>query len=80
MNNTNAFYILSLKRREIEESMSKFEVDIMEIKEDAKKEPKGSQDRKDLMQCAKDIEDCEKYKILKAELSLMNFCINTVFY
>jgi len=79
MNNTQAFYKLSLKRREIEEALSKYDLDIKEIKDNAKLEKKGSQDRKDLMECAKYIEDSESYKILKAEWNLMNFCINTVF-
>ena len=79
MNNTQAFYKLSLKRREIEEALARRDLDIHNIKEHAKQEKKGSEYRKQLMESAKYIEDSEAYKILKAEYNLMNFCINTLF-
>lgn len=78
--NTTAYYKLTGRRSCIEDLIEPYDTAIKDLKEDAKKLKKGSQERQDLMKKANDLNNDTVYKNLKLELRTLNFCINTVFY
>lgn len=80
MDNVKAFYRLSKKREEIKDSIEDYDDSIKDISELARKQKKGSIERKELFEKANAIKNSDDYKRLKAQLEVMNFCINTVFY
>lgn len=75
-----AFYGLTNRRTEIEREIESLDNKISELREKAKKLQKGSVDRLNLMVEAQSVKDSNEYVRLKAELDMLNFCINTVFY
>ena len=76
--NSKAFYKLSKIRQDIEEKIESYGID--KLREKAKALPKKSQERKDLNDHINSILNSADFKVLKAELNLINRCINTVFY
>lgn len=78
--NTKAFYKLTNKRNEIEESIEVYNSLIRELREEAKKLKKGSVERQDLMKRANDLNNDVIYVKLKGQLEMLNFCINITFY
>lgn len=80
MEKSNAFFKLQERRSQIEESIEEFNNKIKTVSEQAKKQKKGSEERKLLMQQVGDIRNSSEYLVLQAQLKTMNYCINTVFY
>lgn len=78
--NTRAFFELEKKRYQLEEELEEFNNKIKVISEQAKKQKKGSEERKLLMQKAGDIRNSSEYLVLQAKIKTMNYCMNTVFY
>ena len=78
--NTRAFFELEKKRYQLEEELEEFNNKIKVISEQAKKQKKGSEERKLLMQQAGDIRNSSEYLVLQAKIKTMNYCMNTVFY
>lgn len=77
--NINAFYTLSQKRRDLNEQLDILDNQIKEFKEEAKKLKKGSDERKEMMGKANEIENSVEYKVLKAQCQMINYCMNIVF-
>lgn len=80
MKNSKAYYKLTSKRLELEEEFDIIKSDIEIKRTEAKKFPKGSEERKRLMQEIQDLGKTPKYQQLNSEIKMLNFCINTVFY
>lgn len=78
--NTRAFFELEKRRYQLEEELEEFNNKIKVISEQAKKQKKGSEERKLLMQQAGDIRNSSEYLVLQAKIKTMNYCMNTVFY
>lgn len=80
MEKSNAFFKLQKRRLQIEENIEEFNNKIKTISDQAKKQKKGSEERKLLMQQANNLKNSSEYLVLQAQLKTMNYCINTVFY
>lgn len=80
MVNTNAYYKLTAIRNEIEENIEEHKEIIVAKREEAKKFPKGSIERKHLMTEVQNLGKDIEYQHNMDKLKLMNICINTVFY
>lgn len=80
MNNAKGYLKLEQKRCEIEEWIMEYDTKIQNIREEAKKLPKGSIERKHMMTEVQELGKNVEYRHMKDKLRLMNFCINSVFY
>lgn len=72
------FIKLVIKRQQIEEQIESFEIDKM--REEAKKLPKKSDERKLINEKINNTLNSKEYILLKNELKTLNYCINTVWY
>lgn len=70
------FIKLAVKRQQIEEQIELFGIDKM--REEAKKLPKKSDERKLINERINNILNSKEYMLLKNELKTLNYCINTI--
>lgn len=72
------FIKLAVKRQEIEEQIESFGIDKM--REEAKKLPRKSDERKLINEKINNILNSKEYMLLRNELKTLNYCINTIWY
>lgn len=72
------FIKLAVKRQKIEEQIELFGIDKM--REEAKKLPRKSDERKLINEKINNILNSKEYMLLRNELKTLNYCINTIWY
>lgn len=77
---TNGYYKISSRIGELEDKIAIIDNKAKNITDSAKRLPKGSEERKSLMNEAKVLKESEEYKGMKIELKTLYFCLNSIFY
>lgn len=78
--NSRAYLLMENKRQKIQEELDILDEQIKLLRDEAKKQKKGSDIRKSYNYKIDIIKNSDEYKTLKTKINTINFCINCLYY